>query len=317
MKNKIPIFLITHDRPYLLPKVLDRLINFTNLDEFEIWILDNASKLSTKKIISAYTEKYKFINVFTQEFNQISIIQNSIIGKLKRDLYIKLDDDILVTKNWHTNFINVFERNKKDISIGSVVIPINGFGWVPFLEIMKYKKEFQSTFSNIELIKGCMEPAVWNNNEVCEFIWKKCIRLNQTAETFLDIQKNNYTDFVVPHRYSIGAIIFSHNFWEKMSGWKVYEEFDKQFKLFKILTKINNSISKIRNKKEQKRIPEIIRILTNINVSALGVEEDHLFRYSIENGFKQYVTTEGIVYHFSFSPVEEYLMRKIFLDIEY
>ena len=102
-----------------------------------------------------------------------------------------------------------------------------------------------------------------------------------------------------------------------MGGWKVYERFDKQFKLFKILTKINKSIAKIRNKEDQKRIPEIIRILTNINVSALGVEEDHLFRFSIENGFNQYVTTEGLVYHFSFYPVEEYLMRKIFLNIEY
>ena len=112
MKNKIPILLITHDRPYLLPKVLNRLVRFTNLDEFEIWILDNASKPSTKKIISAYTEKYKFINVFTQEFNQISIIQNSIINKLKRELYIKIDDDILVTHNWHNSFINVYEWNK-------------------------------------------------------------------------------------------------------------------------------------------------------------------------------------------------------------
>ena len=101
MKYKTPILLITHDRPYLLPKVLNRLLKFTNLDEFDIWILDNASKSSTKKIISAYSEKYKFINVYTQKFNEVSMIQNSIINKLKRDLYIKMDDDILVTNNWH------------------------------------------------------------------------------------------------------------------------------------------------------------------------------------------------------------------------
>ena len=317
MKNKIPIFLITHNRPYLLPKVLNRLIKFTNLDKFEIWILDNASKPSTKKIIAAYTEKYKFINVFAQEFNQISIIQNSIIDKLKRDLYIKLDDDILVTKNWHDSFINVYQRNNKDISIGSVIIPINGFGWVPFLEIMNLKEEFKSKFNGIELIQGCTEPAVWNNPKVCEFIWGKCLSLDKTAQSFLDIQNNDYNDLVVPHRYSIGAIIFAHKFWEKMGGWNVDENFNKRLNIFKFLSKTNKFIARIRIKEEQRRAQEIIRILTKINVSALGIEEERLFRFSMENGLKQYVTTEGIVYHFSFHPVEEYLMRKIYLEIDY
>lgn len=317
MNNKIPILLIVHNRSNLLPKVLDRLIKFTNLNEFEIWILDNASRNSTKKIISAYAEKYKFLNVFSQKFNQISIIQNSIICKLKRDLYIKLDDDILVTKNWHDSFTNVYERNKNDISVGSVVIPINGFGWIPFLEIINCKKEFQLAFKSIRLMQGCTEPAIWNNNEVCEFIWKKCIKLDRTAETFINNQINGFNDLVVPHRYSIGAIIFSHKFWEMMGGWKVDKSFNKQLNYFNLLTKINKLIAAIRKKEEQRRAQEIISILTKINVSALGVEEEYLFKFSMEKGLKQYVTTEGIVYHFAFHPVEEYLMKKIYLEIDF
>jgi len=315
MKSKIPILLITHDRPYLLPKVLNRLIKFTDLDEFEIWILDNASKPSTKRIISAYSEKYTFLNVFSQEVNQVSVIQNSIISKLKRDLYIKLDDDIFVTENWYSSFINVYERNKEDISIGSVIIPINGFGWKSFLEIMNYKEEFNSKFKGIKLVQGCTEPAVWNNDKVCEFIWNKCIPLEHTTEKFLKMQNNNFIDFIVPHRYSIGAIVFSHEFWEKMGGWKVDEGFNRRLKRFRFLTKINQFIANIRNKEEQKRIQEIIKIISKIDISGLGVDEEYLFKFSKENGFKQYVTTEGIVYHFSFFSTEDYLMKKIYLSL--
>jgi len=53
MKNKIPILLITHDRPYLLGKVLDRLIKFTDWNEFELWICSNSSTISNQKIIKA------------------------------------------------------------------------------------------------------------------------------------------------------------------------------------------------------------------------------------------------------------------------
>ena len=92
------------------------------------------------------------------------------------------------------------------------VIPIKEFGWIPFLEIKNYKEEFKLKFDDIELIQGYTEPAVWNNPSVCEFIWGKCLKLDKTAETFLNIQDNNFRDFIVPHRYSIGAIIFSHKF---------------------------------------------------------------------------------------------------------
>ena len=61
----------------------------------------------------------------------------------------------------------------------------------------------------------------------------------------------------------------------------------------------------------------MVQIMTKINISALGNDEEQLFRSSNELGLKQYVTTEGIVYHFAFYPVEEYLMRKVFLEIEY
>jgi hypothetical protein len=140
--------------------------------------------------------------------------------------------------------------------------------------------------------------------------------MDSTTKQFLSNQ-NRYQDIVIPCRYSIGAIIFTHNFWQKMGGWKVDDSFRLRYIINNKLSKINLFIAQLRRKDEQKRIAQIIDIITNTNVSALGVEEEYLYQYSMNNGYKQYLTTEGIVYHFAFSPTEDYIMRTSFLKIRY
>ncbi|MBK7106122.1 MAG: glycosyltransferase [Ignavibacteriae bacterium] len=314
MKKKIPILLVVNNRPHLLTIILNRLLKYTDWNIFELWILDNFGSDSVKHIISAYTCKYSHIRVFEQNFNQISIIQNEIIKKLKAEIYIKLDDDIFVTKNWTNGFVNVLERNKSSISIGSVVIPVNGYGWKIFLESMNLVQKFNERFPNINIIQGCMEPAVWGNNEVVNFIWENSLNIDITTERFIN---NNLQikDFGVPYRYSIGAISFTHDFWEKMGGWKVDSNFSKKWRINQILTELNQNIAKIRKREQQRRIQKIINILTSIDTSALGVEEEYLFEFSNRNNLNQYVTNESIVFHFSFGATNEYLMKKKFLDI--
>lgn len=313
-KHKIPILLVTHDRPYLLEKVINRLLKYTNWNEFDLWICSNCSSPSNKKVIEAFSGKYKEIKVFYQDVNQIALIQNSIIKKLKSDLYIKFDDDIFVTENWYKGFLGVYERNVNDISIGSVVIPINGFGWTIFLDIMKLHKEFKVKFPNIQLIQGCMEPAVWHDKKVSEYVWTQCLNLDLTAKKFLSNQ-GSIQDLEVPHRYSIGGIIFSHKFWQKMGGWKVRDSFVRKNKLYNKLSSLNSIIAHVRNREEQKRIQQIIKIITGMYQSELGLEEEYLFYFSQSNGYKQYVTTESVVFHFAFGPTEKHLIQNVLLDI--
>jgi len=253
---KIPILLITHDRPYLLDKVLNRLIKYTDWKEFELWICSNASTSANEKIIKAYAERYKGINVFYQDVNQISLIQNNLINKLRVERYIKLDDDILVSENWYKGFIGLAERHGKDMSIGSVVIPVNGFGWLPFLEIMGYIEEFRFKFPEVALIQGCMEPAAWYDNEVNKYLWEKSLNIDETSQQFTTKQKI-FKDIEVPFRYSIGAIVFSHEFWQKMNGWKVHHSFTRNKRIYDALSLINNNIARLRGRKEQRKVQKM------------------------------------------------------------
>src|SRR3954454_14307206 len=181
MKRKIPILLLTNDRPNMLEKVLIRIMKYTDWNQFDLWILDNFSTKANAKIINLFKANYPFINIYSTRFNQLSIIQNEVIKQLKSDIYIKMDDDILVSENWTTPLIEVYNRNYAKMSFGSVVIPINGFGWLPFLEIMKLKEDFVERFPGVELKQDCMDVAVWNNKEVNEYIWDKCLDIDATA----------------------------------------------------------------------------------------------------------------------------------------
>ena len=314
MKKKAPILLITSHRSYLLPIVLNRLIRFTDWHKFELWILGNFIDDSVKKIISSYIKKFPFINFFEQDFNQIAYIQNSLIKKLKRDYYIKLDDDILVTENWTNGFKNLIERHYNDISVGSVVIPINGYGWKIFLEKFNLVKDFYTNFPDIKIFQGCTEPAVWNNEKVVGYVWNKSIQLDKIARKFNESVKV-VNDYIVPYRYSIGAISFTHEFWEKMEGWKVERKFLKRRKIFERLLFLEKKLAGIRKIDRHKRLVQILRILLNLHVSQLGVEEEYLFKFSQEKGYKQYVTDENIIFHFSFFPTEQYVVENFLLKL--
>jgi len=317
MKKKIPILLLTKDRPTLLEKVLARVIKYTDWEQFELWILDNLSSDSNRKIISMYKYMYPFINVYPTTYNQLALIQNEVIAKLKADLYIKIDDDILVTENWTDGFVGVYERNYKTMAFGSVIIPINGFGWVPFLEIMNLTDEFKSCFPGTPLNQACMDVAVYKNKEVNEFIWNHCLDIDATAATFIKNQQSGYRDDICPHRYSIGAIVFSHSRWEEMGGWKVQDRYTINLKKQRIYNKVARVIKKLKNNPVDTRWEQVANILSGTTQGHLALEEEEVYKYSIDNALTIPVSTESIVFHFSFGPVDQFLMNKVYTKIKF
>lgn len=318
MKKRIPILLLTNDRPNMLEKVLTRIIKYTNWDEFELWILDNFSTKANKKIINLFKANFPFINVFSTTFNQLSIIQNEVIKHLKSDIYIKMDDDILVSENWTKPLIDVFNRNYATMSYGSVVIPVNSFGWVPFLDIMKYRDEFERVFPDVKLEQNGTDAAIFFNKDVNEFIWNKCIDMDATAYQFIQSQKGQFQDLICPHKYSIGTIIFSHKIWEDMGGWQVENGYDRVLKKQKRYQKVANTIKNYNDpafKDQYTRLNLLADVFSGANRSELGHDEHGIFEYSKRNNLSIPVTTQGIVFHFSYGPTDQYLMNKIYLKL--
>jgi hypothetical protein len=242
-----------------------------------------------------------------------------VIKKLKSDIYIKMDDDMLVSEDWTKPLIDVYNRNYTKMSFGSVVIPINGFGWLPFLEIMKLKEDFVERFPSVELKQDCMDVAVWDNKEVNEYIWNKCLDIDATAATFVSNQNGKYKDLLCPHRYSIGTIIFSHERWQDMGGWKVQDGYDKVLNRQRRYLKYINAYKTVRDpetKNRYTRLNAISDIVTGANKCEVGGDEVGIYQYTIEKGLTMPVTTQGIVFHFSFGPLDQFMMNKIYLKLK-
>jgi hypothetical protein len=316
--KKIPILLLTKDRPTLLEKVLARVIKYTDWEKFDLWVLDNYSTDANKKIINMFKYMYPFINIYSTSYNQLAAIQNGVIKMLKADFYIKIDDDILVTENWTDAFVGVFERNHQKMSFGSVTIPINGFGWVPFLEIMGLTEEFKKQFPGLLLNQACMDVPVYKEKEVNAFIWDNCLDLDATAQEFLSRQNGEFQDLICPHRYSIGAIVFSHKFWESMGGWFVQLNFNKILQKQASYKKVAAFITRHRRPgHNDKKFFAIADIMSEAHQGELGFEEREVFNYSQEKGLIIPVTTQNLVYHFSFGPVDQYLMNTVYNKIKF
>ena len=313
---KIPILLMTHDRSYILERVLNRILKYTDWNKFDLWILENNATTSTKKIIQSFKQNHNHINIFSSDVNQIAYIQNCIINQLKSDLYIKIDDDIFVTENWTNGFIGVFERNYSKMSFGSVIMPVNGFGWIPFMEILGFKEEFISKFPNEKLVQDCMDVPIWHNEKIVEYFWNKSLDIDETARIFKEEQNNSFQDLICSHRYSIGAIVFSHEVWQKMGGWKVSDKFYRKLQIKNKSEKVFYKIARILNKPNLNRTNMIFKIILNLHKSELGIEEQAIFDYSLENNLIIPVTTQSIVFHYSFGPTEDYITKKFLLKIK-
>jgi hypothetical protein len=56
-------------------------------------------------------------------------------------------------------------------------------------------------------------------------------------------------------------------------------------------------------------------VLAGATQSEMAGDEVGIYDYSVEKGLTIPVTTQGIVFHFSFGPVDQYLMQKIYLNL--
>jgi len=201
------------------------------------------------------------------------------------------------------------------MSLGSVIIPINTFGWKYFIKIMKLENEFKTFFPFTNFNNEENDISLLSNPKIVEYIWKNSLPLDTVHKKFVENQKGDFIDYVCPHRYSIGAIIFTHNIWEDMGMWKIDNSFNKKLKIYNYFNYFLDVYKKIRKKEKAERLEQIAKILLNLHKSALGIDEQQIFEFSQRNNLKMMVTTQSLIYHYSYHTTEEHLMKTIYLDL--
>lgn len=138
----ISIFVPTGNRAESLKKVLDSLCNQTN-KSFEVIVVDYKSESDTLKVIDSYKKILKII-VINQLEKGLSKAANLALEKAKGQIFIRTDDDVVMSERWLEKINEVFEKNEKvGGATGPTIIPDE---YVKNRDLFLFGKKFNNNY---------------------------------------------------------------------------------------------------------------------------------------------------------------------------
>jgi GT2 family glycosyltransferase len=100
---------------------VESIYKYTNIDDFELIIVDNCSKDDTPRYLQKLKEKYSNIKIQLNEKNKgFAAGMNDGLKLAKGDFLVLLNNDILVTPDWLERLINPLIQNSEIGMIGPI-----------------------------------------------------------------------------------------------------------------------------------------------------------------------------------------------------
>lgn len=157
--------------------------------------------------------------------NCVTLAQNIALKLFDKAKYVyKLDEDIFVTKNFFKELKHTYNEVSKNglYNVGFVapIIPINGYGHVRLLEKLDLVQYYEKHFEDVRYVAG-RERMIESDPEVAKFMWGKGNKVPQIDELDRLLHNKDFEYSACPIRFSIGAILFKRELWEKMRYFKV------------------------------------------------------------------------------------------------
>jgi len=200
---------------------------FSRLKEYAPKNMDvcimSAGKFSEK--LDKICEENNWSYLSTEE-NKVTLIQNITINLFSNAKFIyKIDEDMFLTKGFFETLKNTYNRveNESRYKVGFVapLIPINAYTYIKVLEKTNLLNDFDNKFGKA-LYDATPGEEVIENPKIATYLW------GETQEKLRDIDKlseeyskNEFEYSICPIRYSIGAIMFPRETWEKMGKFTV------------------------------------------------------------------------------------------------
>jgi hypothetical protein len=159
----------------------------------------------------------------TTRGGHVSVAQNLAIRAHPNARYVfKLDEDIFIPSDYFEPLLRGYERvrDELDFSIGlcAPTLNINGFSYVDYLERLGLTEEYRRRFGPTRRASDGI-PA-FADGEAAVWLWSHGLPVDDTARRFAEAGPSHR---IVPHRYSIGAILFERDLWDEMRGFKRLE----------------------------------------------------------------------------------------------
>ncbi len=121
MKNEpfVSVIVCTRDRAKTLKKYALESLKKLNYKNFEVIIVDDASKDNTLELAKSFKGKFKNLRIIRNKKNKgLCYVRNLGINYAKGEIVAFTDDDCYVDKNWVKELVKTFEKNKKVACVG-------------------------------------------------------------------------------------------------------------------------------------------------------------------------------------------------------
>ena len=185
-------------------------------DDIDVCII--TSGIESERI-QTLCEKNGWSYLSTKE-NDVSLVQNAAISLHPfAKMIFKLDEDIFITEGYFKRMLEAYSiACDGDYNPGVIapLIPVNGYGYVRILEKLGLQNEYTSRFGKIKASTTTSDP-IQSDPEVAMFFWGKD-DIIPSIDKMNELFSRQGQEIVLPCpiRFSIGAILFERELWEKM-----------------------------------------------------------------------------------------------------
>lgn len=210
------LFLLAGYKEFLWKDVFERLENYLP-EDVEVCIL--SSGLKNEWLVTFAEQKgWSYLSTI---YNSVTMIQNIAMEYYQHAQWIyKMDEDIFLTEgtleSMLKTFIRVQELEPCNVGVVAPLIPLNGYGYIRILDKLGMRNTYENRFDKV-LSGGYPVKKIESDIDAAAFMWGATGDLPKLDELNRIFAESNEYSFCNV-RFSIGCILFSRVFWDKMGG---------------------------------------------------------------------------------------------------
>ena len=150
----------------------------------------------------------------------VSVAQNLAIRAHPRARMIhKIDEDMFVSDGFFSALSAGYERvaAEAEYQIGycAPTINVNGFSFLEYVRELGIEDGWRERFG--PPLRAHYGTPAQQDGEAAVWLWERGLPVDEVSARFA---RRPFGYRIVPHRFSIGAILFERALWEKMSGFR-------------------------------------------------------------------------------------------------
>lgn len=172
--------------------------------------------------LAALAEEHGWSHLSTAG-GHVSVAQNLAIRAHPDARWIaKIDEDVFVAPGFFAALQDGYERVAREaefrLGFCAPVLNVNGFGYVEYLRTLGVEHAYAERFGPIVRASDGIPPQA--DGEAASWLWSHGLPVDETAARFAE---RPFGWSIVPHRFSIGVLLFERDLWDDMRGYRRLE----------------------------------------------------------------------------------------------